>query len=170
MQFGIRGYDVLVLNVSLVCERIGSSMQHGLIVKLHLGDYLHARARSKIGKFKSDHAAQNITLVPAMLSVTGKIHPEFLRLLWVMADMQTVKYFHLVGDENDIGSERFKWSRASTFSYNRYAICLAVVYTVAVRTHLSVHGTTNPMSAASVRPWSAANCLIRSAIDISHPR
>ena len=37
-------------------------------------------------------------------------------------------------------------------------------------THLSVHGTAHPMSAASVRPRSAANCLIRSAVDISHPR
>ena len=40
----------------------------------------------------------------------GKIHPEFLRLLWVLADMQTVKYFNFVGDEEDIGNERFKWS------------------------------------------------------------
>jgi len=33
-----------------------------------------------------------------------------------MADMQTVnlKYFNLVGNEDDIGSERPKWSRAST--------------------------------------------------------
>jgi len=45
-----------------------------------------------------------------------------------MADMQTAKYFKLVGDEDDIGSERFKWSRASTFSYNRNAIGLAVAY------------------------------------------
>jgi len=66
--------------------------------------------------------------------------------------MQTVKYFHLVGDEEDIGNERFKWSRASTFSYNRYAIGLAVAYALAISTHLSVHGTTHPMGAASVRP------------------
>jgi len=38
------------------------------------------------------------------------------------------------------------------------------------RTHLSVHGTAHPMSAASVRPRSAADCFIRSAVDISHPR
>ena len=40
--------------------------------------------------------------------------------------MQTVKYFNLVGDEEDIGNERFKWSRASTLGYNRNAIGLAV--------------------------------------------
>jgi len=87
-----------------------------------------------------------------------------------MADMQTVKFFNLVGDEEDIGNERLKWSRACTFSYNRNAIGLAVAYASAMRTHLSVHGTANPMSAASVCPRSAADCLIRSAVHVSHPR
>ena len=36
------------------------------------------------------------------------------------------QYFNLVGNEDETGSERFKWSRASTFSYNRNAIGLAV--------------------------------------------
>jgi len=112
----------------------------------------------------------NIAFAPAILSVAGKIHPEFLRLLWVLADMQTVKYFNLVGDEEDIGNERFNWSRASTFSYKRNAIGLAVAYASAIRTHLSAHGTAHPMSAASVHPRSAPDCLIRSAVDISHPR
>jgi len=113
----------------------------------------------------------SLCFAPAILSVAGKIHPEFLRLLWVLADMQTIKYFNLVGDEEDIGNEGFKWSRASTFSYNRNAIGLAVAYASAIRTHLSVHGTAHPMSAASVHPQaqSAADCLIRSAVDISHP-
>jgi len=84
--------------------------------------------------------------------------------------MYTVKYFNLVGDEEDIGNKRFRWSLASTFSYNRNAIGLAVAYTSAIRTHLSVHGTAHPTSAASVRPRPAADCLIRSAVDFSHPR
>jgi len=156
MEFGIPGYNDLVWHVSLVSDRIGSSTQYGLNGKLQLGDYLNARARSKIGKFRRDYAAKNITFAPAILSVTSKIHPEFRCLLWVLADMQTVKYFNLVGDEDDVGNERFKWSRASTFSYNRNAIGLAVAYASAIRTHLSVHGTAHPMSAASVRPRSAA--------------
>jgi len=134
MEFGIPGYADLVCDVSLVCDGICSSLQHwhGLNDKLQLGDYLNARARSKIRKYRRDCAVKNFAFAPAILSVAGKIHPEFLRLLWVMADMQTVKYFNLVGDEDDIGSERFKWSRASTFNYNRHAIGLAVAYTSAM--------------------------------------
>jgi len=87
---------------------------------------VNARARSKIGKFRRDYAVKNIAFAPAILSVAGKLHPEFLRLLWVLADMQTIKYFNLVGDKQNIGNERFKWSWASTFSYNRNVIGLTL--------------------------------------------
>jgi len=42
----------------------------------------------------------DIAFAPAILLVASKIHPEFLRLLWVLADMQTVKYFNLGQREN----------------------------------------------------------------------
>ena len=170
MDFGIPGYEHLVWDVSLVSDKIGSSLQYGLHGKLHLCDYLNDQATIKNRRYKRDYTAQNIAFAPAILSVAGKIHPEFLRLLWVLADMQMFKYFNLVRDKEDIGNERFKWRLASTFSYNRNVLGLAVAYASATRTHLSVHGTAHPMSAASVRPRSAADCLIRSAVDISHPR
>jgi len=51
--------------------------------KLQLNDHLNARARSKTGKFKRDssYSAKNINFVPAILSVSGNIHPAFMRLL-----------------------------------------------------------------------------------------
>ena len=78
-------------------------MQHGLNGKLQLGDNFNARARIKNNRYKRDYAAKNIAFAPAILSVAGKIHSEFLRLLWEFADMQTVKYFNLVGDEETSG-------------------------------------------------------------------
>jgi len=153
IEFDIPGYDDLVWDVSLVSDRIGSSTQHGINGKLQLGAYLNARALIKNNRYRRDYAA--IAFAPVILSVASKIHPEFLRLLWVLADRQTVKYFNLVGDKEDIGNERFKWSRASTFRHNRNAIGLPIAYASAIRTHLSVHGTAHPMSAVSVRPQSA---------------
>ena len=108
MEFGIPGYHDLVWDMSLVCDRIGSSTQHGLNGKLQLSDYLNVWSRSKIGKFRSNLVAKNIVFAPTILSFAGKIHPEFLLLLWVLADMQTVKYFNLVGNEEDIWNERFQ--------------------------------------------------------------
>jgi len=111
---------------------LAAGTQHGLNGKLQLGDDL---ACIKNSRYKRDYAAKNIAFAPAILSVAGKIHPECLRFLWVLADMQTVKYFNLIGDEEDIGNDHFKWSPASTFSYNRNVIGLAVAYASAIRTH-----------------------------------
>ena len=88
MEFGIPGFNDLVWDVSLVSDRISSSTQHGLNGKLQLGDYLNARARIKNNRYKRDYAVKNIAFTPAILSVAGKIHPEFLRLLWLLADMR----------------------------------------------------------------------------------
>jgi len=54
---------------------------------------------------------------------------------------------------------------------NTDAIGLAVAYASAIRTDVSVHGGTSPpTNAASVRPRSAADYLIQSAVDISFAR
>jgi len=90
MELGIPGYDDLVWGVSLVCDRIDSSTQDILTGKVELGDYFNARARNKISKFRRDFAAKNIAFAPVIQCVTGKIYPEFIRFMWVMADMQTV--------------------------------------------------------------------------------
>ena len=73
MEFGIPGYDDLVWDVSLICNRIGSSMQHGpgLNGKLQIGDYLNARARRKIRRYRRDYAVKNIAFATAIPSVTG---------------------------------------------------------------------------------------------------
>jgi len=52
----------------------------------------------------------------------GQIHPEFLRLLWVLSDKQTRNYYALIGAEEEIGSEAFTWSRARTFSFNKNSV------------------------------------------------
>ena len=121
---------------------MGSSTQHGLNGKLHLGDYLKDQARSKIGKFRRNYAANSIAFVPAILSVAGKIHLKSCvsygcwRTCRPLRDMETIEYLNLAGDKKDIGNERFKnerfknerfkCSRPSAFSYNKNALGVAV--------------------------------------------
>ena len=78
MEFGIPGYVDLICDVFLVCDGISSSLQHGLNGKLQLGDYLNARARSKIRKYRRDYAVKNFAFAPVILSVAGKIHPVYV--------------------------------------------------------------------------------------------
>jgi len=44
---------------------------------------------------------------PAIESVAGQIHQEFLRLLWVLADKQTRNHYALISAEEEIGSDAF---------------------------------------------------------------
>jgi len=73
-------------------------------------------------RYRTDHAAVGTELAefaPAIVSVAGQIHPEFLRLLWVLADKQTRNYYALIGAEEEIGGEAFMCSQARTFSFNK---------------------------------------------------
>ena len=102
----------------------------------------------------------------------GQIHPEFLRLLWVLAGKQTHNYYALIGAEEEIGSEAFTWSQARTFSFNKNsigkAIAYATAYATATRLHLSVHSTAPPSRRQPGQPILSAECLMHCAAHASH--
>jgi hypothetical protein len=108
--FGLAGSSNLVLDVSVCCDHYGNSQQtDGILnVKIRTNDYLQERAQKKIRKFRADYAPLDTAFAPAIVSVAGQIHPEFLRLLWVLADTQTRNYYALVSAEEEVGSEAFK--------------------------------------------------------------
>jgi len=47
----------------------------------------------------------------AIVSIAGQIHPNFLHLLWVLADKQTPNYFALISVEEKIGIKGFSLAR-----------------------------------------------------------
>ena len=44
---------------------------------------------------------------PAIVGMSGQIHADFLRLLWVLADKQMRSYYESMGKEDKIGNEAF---------------------------------------------------------------
>jgi len=130
VNFGLDGYNSLVIDVSICCDHVGNStINNGhLNGKMHTNDYLQARATIKNNRYKADYAAVGTAFAPAIVSVADQIHPGFLRLLWVLADRQTRNYYALVGAEEEIGSEAFTWSRARTFCFNKNSIGKAIAY------------------------------------------
>jgi len=88
VNFGLDGYNSLVIDVSICCGHVGNStINNGhLNGKMHTNDYLQARATIKNNWYTADYAAVGTAFAPVYLSVAGHIHPEFLRLLWVLAD------------------------------------------------------------------------------------
>ena len=109
VNFRLVGSNNLVIDVSICCDHIGNSAVNNghLNGKMDTNDYLQARAGAKNGKYKEDYAAVGTTFALAIVSVAGQIHPEFLCLLWVLADKQTCNYYALIVAEEEIGSGGF---------------------------------------------------------------
>ena len=52
-------------------------------------------------KYREAYAAPDrlLAFLPAIMSTSGRIHGEFLRLLYILSHRQAVKFFELFGEE-----------------------------------------------------------------------
>jgi len=143
VNFGLDGFNNLVIDVSICCDHIGNSTVNNghLNGKMHTNDYLQARAGVKDSMYKEDYTAVGIAFASAIVSVADQIHPEFLRLLWVLTDKQTRNYYALIGAEEEIGSEAFTWSQARTFSFDKNSIGKAITYATVTLATLTCYTT-----------------------------
>jgi len=112
-NFPLSRCDSLVIDVSFVCEFTGSSRALGgwnNSVR-HTHDVLKARATVKNNKCSEAYSL--VAFAPAIIGMSGQIHADFLRLLWVLADKQMWSYYESMGKEDKIGNQAFQ-SRLST--------------------------------------------------------
>jgi len=87
-NFPISFRDGLVIDVSFVCEFKGSSRAPGGWENgvRHSNDVLRARANVKNNKYKDIYGIVHKAFAPVIVGMSGQIHADFLRLLWVLAD------------------------------------------------------------------------------------
>ena len=64
---------------------------------------------------------------PAIIGMSGQIHVDFLRLLWVLADKQMWSYYESMGKEDKIGNEAFRWARAKVFNSNKTSVLVGLL-------------------------------------------
>jgi len=165
LSSNLDGFNNLVIDVSICCDHIvNSTVNNGhLNGKMQTNDYRQECAGVQNKRYRVDYAAVGTVFAPAIVSVAGQIHPEFLHLLWVLADKQTPNYYALIGAEEEIGSEAFTWSRARTFSCNKNSIGKAIAYATVTRLHLSLHSTAPPARRQAGKHMSSAECLMHGA-------
>jgi len=98
---------------------------------------LNNAASAKVHKYREDYSASDVNkaFLPALLSTSGRIHGEFLLLLYTFAHRQTVKFFETIWEEPS--NEAFTWRRADYFFHNRAAIGIACAQATALRTHMA---------------------------------
>ena len=101
MNIGLDGSNKVGIDVSSCDDHINTSTVNNghLNCTMQTNDYLQERAGVNIMKYRTDYAVVGMVFSPAIVSVTGQIHPEFLHLLRVLADKQRHKYYALIGAE-----------------------------------------------------------------------
>ena len=89
-------------------------------------------ASAKVQKSRDDYSASDVNkaFIPAFLSTSGRIHREFLRLLYILAHRQTAE---------EPSKEAFTWRRTEYFLHNRAAIGITCAQATALRTQVAPH-------------------------------
>ena len=96
----------LVLDLRIAHERFGSSSDPTLNGHLHYPDdidrSLNEAAADKIRKYRADYnnkPPNAISFMPAIASTSGRLHSEFVCLLFLQAHRETDRFFAPSGVE-----------------------------------------------------------------------
>ena len=113
----------LVLDLHITHERFGRSSDPGINGhrKLHYPhDFdrsLNEAAAEKIHQYRADynnHASNAISFMPAIASTPGRLHSEFVRLLFLQAHRETDRFFAASGVQlAQSTSGQFQYRRAA---------------------------------------------------------
>ena len=82
---------------------------------------LDAAVKAKLDNYQHDYNERNFFFLPAVMTTSGRISGDFLRLLYILSDRQADNYFSRMG-LLDPSTKAFKQRRGSYFYYNRAAI------------------------------------------------
>ena len=78
---------------------------------------LSQQAQEKVDKYRAGYAAQGMrhAFLPAVVSTSGRIHGELLRLPYIFADRKTMLHFRALGEAVDVDSEAYWWRWSGFF-------------------------------------------------------
>jgi hypothetical protein len=115
------GRRSLVFDLVMTHDRFGSIshvQQSGLLSHPQdLDAPLRLAAQRKINSYRQQYADnQNISLLPAIVSTSTRMHGEFLRLLFLQAHRETEAHFNAAGMSSQRNqSDSFRFKRAAFY-------------------------------------------------------
>jgi len=141
----------LCIDVSRVHDFHGNAAnpsQNGTLRHADINHVLSQRAQEKIDKYRAGYAAQGVrkAFLPAVVSTSGRIHGDLLRLLYLLADNKTKRHFRDLDEAIDDDSEAYCWRRSGFFW--RMRACLGLACAQATTLSSQVFGKGNPRSRA----------------------
>jgi hypothetical protein len=113
----------LVLDLRIAHDRFGSSADPTLNGRLHpphnIDKSLNEAANDKIREYRADYnnnPPNAVAFMPAIAGTTGRLHSEFIRLLFLQAHRETDRFFTASGVQSEDHDRRFFHFRRAAFS------------------------------------------------------
>ena len=139
----VGGNRHLIIDIACTHEFCGNTCKdvtrNGQLRDRDVNKILETTARTKVERYRDAYANRSGTtyaFLPCVMSTSGRIHGEFLRLLYILAHRRTNKYFADMGD-HEPGTDAFTWRRSQYFWKHKAAIGLSTAVAVARRAHLA---------------------------------
>ena len=167
----------LVMDLHITHDRFGSSSDPSINGHLHyphdLERPLNEAAADKIRQYRADYnnrPSNAISFMPAIASTSGRLHSEFVRLLFLQAHRETDRFFAASGvqlAQSDRG--QFQYKRAAFSSQLKSKVGNILAKVAALRITLYIDGV-HIVSKSHTHPsHSETSRLLTSSLSLGVP-
>ena len=138
----------LVLDLRIAHDRVGSSADPTLNGHLkypnNLDQSLNDGTADKIRKYRPDYNNRSpsvVSFIPTIVSTSGRLHSEFVRLLFLQVHRETDRFFAASGVQSaQPSSEFFHFRRAAFLQHLKSKVGLALAKAAPLRVVLNLDG------------------------------
>ena len=137
----MEGIRDVIIDVTLRHEFHGSSAhldRNGELTHDNVNGALEAAIKEKLNHYHHDYNERNFLFLPAVMTASGRISGDFLRLIYILSHRQADKYFTRMGIIGP-SPQTFKQRRGAYFYYSRAAIGLVIEQATAMRIDIAPH-------------------------------
>jgi hypothetical protein len=167
----------LVLDLRIPHDRVGSSADPTLNGHLkypnNLDQSLNDTPADKIRKYRADYNNRPpsvVSFIPAIASTSGRLHNEFVRLLFLQTHRETDRFFATSGVQSaQTTSGMFHFRRAAFSSGLKSKVGLALAKTATFRINLNLDGPPIASKSHTHPSHSQTSRLLTSSLSLGVP-
>ncbi len=169
----------LVLDLRVAHDRVGSSADPALNGYLrypnNLDKSLNDEAADKIRKYRADYnnnPPSVVSFMTAITSTSGRLHIEFIRLLFLQTHRETDRFFAASGVQSaqfDRGFRGFHFRRAAFSSMFKSRVSNILAKAAALRINLNLDGESITSKSHTHPSHSQTSCLLTSSLSLGVP-
>jgi len=168
----------LVLDLRIAHDRMGSSADPSLNGHLkhpnNLDQLLNDAAADKIRKYRADYnnrPPSAVSFMPAIASTSGRLHSEFVRILFLQAHRETDRFFAASGVQlaQTHPGGQFTFRRAAFLSQLQSKVGLALAKAAALRININIDGAPIASKSHTHPSHSQTSRLLASSLSLGVP-